>query len=97
MLLLKTFWGTYQLNNALRIDIFKENNKKVWTVFLSIDSYKHVLHAFEAESDANIFTKEMTEQIYDIMYESTKTDHLEKNLDRLCTSALSAVERLGVR
>ena len=92
MLLLKTRWGDYLLQNALRLDVFAEKGKQNWRVYICIDSYKHILHEFESHQDANVFSSSVSENLIDCLSESTEFLYCELLLSDVCTKAIEAVE-----
>ena len=92
MLMLNTRWGSYLLGNAVRIDIFKQKEKTSWDVYLSVDSYKHLLHGFQSQRDASFFVDQMKGSLDRWMYASTDMDFLSPDLDEACEAALHETE-----
>ena len=98
MLLFKTPWGTYLLQNAHRVDVFKSKGVKTWDVFITIDANKHLLHSFETERDAMVFMFNVRDQMEEILMgygESDKSSALI-HLDDICKAALHETEQQGV-
>lgn len=50
-----TAWGDYNINNCLKLDVFITKEKDDYSVFLSMDQYKHKLLNFEAGDDADVY------------------------------------------
>ena len=92
MLLLKTRWGNYILQNALRLDVFAEKGKQNWRVYICIDSYKHILHEFESHQDASIFSSIVLGHLRDCLSDSTEILYCELLLSDVCTESMEAVE-----
>ncbi len=94
MVTINTKYGFYQLNNAVRIDIYKTKEKKLWEVYISIDANKHLLQKFEAEKDAVIFVKQVKSEFKSLLMSEEK--YLFTDLNEICKSALQKVEEEGI-
>jgi len=93
MLRLKTPWGMYILANANRIDIFPSKTKDFWEVYLCIDSYKHILHGFESERDALVFSSLIRDDIYEMFLND---DNNLWDITDSINSALHETEKPGL-
>ena len=93
MLILKTSRGDYLLNNALKVDVFKTHNKIAWEVYLTIDAHKHLLHCFESETDAFVFTECIRNELLDFISHGYEISNL-LNLSHVCKKALREVLEL---
>ena len=96
MLRLKTRWGMYILSNALKVDIFTEKEKASWNVYLSIDSYKHLLLRFESERDAIVFASMIRDNVEDFLSTNPNDPDQMHNLDQWCKAALHETEQQGL-
>ena len=94
MLILHTPWGTYILNNAIKIDFFRVENKSgTISTYISVDSHKHLIQTFESKLEAIQFTSEISILVEDFLY-SYDTDVVKNcELMELCEKALSNMEK----
>lgn len=95
MVKLVTIWGMYILTNAVKIDVYTSKLTRTWGVYLSIDSYKHLLFEFEANIDALTFSSMIREAIFDTMDHQAE-ENSEWDLSKICTAALQSVEQVGI-
>ena len=95
MLRLKTRWGTYILSNAVRIDIYSAKALKTWEVFIAVDSYKHLLMAFETERDAFVFCSYMRDALHE-MFQHPHDHASHWDIDDEIKTALFELEQQGI-
>lgn len=93
MLILHTPWGTYILNNAIKIDVFKVDNKSGSVgVYISIDSSKHLIQTFECSIDAIRFVAGLSGLLESFLYSYCPDDVKNNDLMHLCEEVLSKLE-----
>jgi len=90
MLQLKTKWGLYLLQNAIRIDFYRVKEKN-WEVLIAIDGNKHLLQSFEEDMDSIAFCSYVRNTIFDIFDEYDPKLVKKIDLDELCEKAFNAV------
>lgn len=88
MLLLHTEWGTYNLTNALRIDVYESKAKLTWDVFIGIDGHRHVLYNFESQKDAVVFGADIKKQILSALADSQKHGFGELFMEDICSDVM---------
>lgn len=67
MLMLETRWGNYCLNNALKLDFYQVKEKDLWSVYFTIDSYKHLLQSFDDVTDSIKFCDHVRSELLEAL------------------------------
>jgi len=92
MLVLATQNGDFLLHNATRIDFYRQEEKKVWTVSMSIEGYKFPLHAFEDSTDSVVFIHVVRREVLKLVADKFIDDGNIVELSKICQKALEIVE-----
>lgn len=92
MLVLATQNGDFLLHNATRIDFYRQEEKAIWTVSMSIDGYKFPLHAFEGVTDSVVFTNIVRREVLKLVSDKYVDDGNIVRLNEICQKALKRVE-----
>ena len=93
MLIFKTCFGDYLLQNSSRIDLFKTKEGEIWQTFITIDSHKHMLHRFESEVDATGFCQTLREKIRFLLrlYATLEDKVLVQDLSKLVSETMEII------
>lgn len=91
--MLFTQWGDYNLENLSRIDIYFAPHKGLYECYICLDSFKHLLYAFQSEKDAHRFSRSMREVIRDKMFEIDPGDYMSIDLNTEINKQLDKLMR----
>lgn len=93
MLIFKTCFGDYLLQNSSRIDLFKTKEGKVWKTFIAIDANKHLLQCFESEAEASTFCQTIREKIRLLLKSYTKLEEkfLVEDLSKMVKDTMEII------
>tara|TARA_R110000868_G_scaffold271943_2_gene531229 strand:- start:424 stop:753 length:330 start_codon:yes stop_codon:yes gene_type:complete len=91
MLVLETRNGDFILSNATRIDFYRREEKNVWIVSMSIDSFRFSIQSFDNTNDSFIFCQALRHQVLSCLEESENESFDIYSLDSMCIKALDIV------